>query len=230
MLLSLTPKDPRRYIYSGGGFGEQNVVESQNVRDRARPRAYARAVRNRNGTFDRNQSFNPSNVGYNVLSDSNSVSRTVFAMRISVLSSGAMPSRLAPLKRRIVASRAYGSAPEESGSGLLPATVADEAPEVGAQLREWLASPFDFAAFGPRLTVGALLSAPDKISSLQTEIEKARDIINSPAPPEDKSKLLAAQIEGYDSHFFSISLTGDVSVTRRAFRRDHDSRFKVMIW
>lgn len=67
--------------------------------------------------------------------------------------------------------------------------------EVGERLREWLASPFDFAAFGPRLTVGALLSAPDRIQSFGSELERVQELINSPAPPEEKSKQLASELE-----------------------------------
>jgi hypothetical protein len=80
--------------------------------------------------------------------------------------------------------------------------MAPPPPEVGKQLREWLVSPFDFAAFGPRLTLGALLSAPEKLQTLQQEIEKARETLSSPAPAEDKGKLLAAQLETYDAVLF----------------------------
>lgn len=67
--------------------------------------------------------------------------------------------------------------------------------DVGDKLREWLSSPFDVAAFGPRLTVGALLSAPDRIQTFGTELERVSELMSSPAPPEDKSKLLASELE-----------------------------------
>ena len=118
-------------------------------------------------------------------------------MRVSVLSTGPRPCRILSVQTRIVASRAYGSAPEEA-PGLLPASsVAPPPPNVGEKIKDWLVSPFDIAAFGPRLTVGALLSAPEKIQSLQSEISKAQETLSSPAPAEDKGKLLAAQIETY---------------------------------
>ena len=118
-------------------------------------------------------------------------------MRVSVLSAGPRPCRFLSVQKRIVTSRAYGSAPEES-PGLLPSSsVAPPPPNVGEKLKDWLVSPFDIAAFGPRLTVGALLSAPEKIQSLQTEFSKAQETLSSPAPAEDKGKLLAAQIETY---------------------------------
>jgi hypothetical protein len=69
--------------------------------------------------------------------------------------------------------------------------------DVGEKLRGWLQSPFDFAAFGPRLAVGAILSAPERIQQVGSEIEKASEVLNSPAPAEDKTKMLAAQLETY---------------------------------
>lgn len=124
-------------------------------------------------------------------------------MRVAVLSTGPRPCRFLPVQKRIVASRSYGTAPESdsarSAPALLPSSsVSPPPPDVGESLREWLVSPFDIAAFGPRLTVGALLSAPEKIQNLQREISKAQEVINSPAPAEDKGKLLAAQLETYD--------------------------------
>lgn len=82
------------------------------------------------------------------------------------------------------------SEPEVTSSA--SASVPDD---VGEKLRGWLSSPFDLAAFGPRLTVGALLSAPDRIQSFGSELERVSELMNSPAPPEDKSKQLAGELE-----------------------------------
>jgi len=39
-------------------------------------------------------------------------------------------------------------------------------PDAGRQLQEWLTNPFDLLSFGPRAGLGALLSLPERISSL----------------------------------------------------------------
>jgi hypothetical protein len=86
----------------------------------------------------------------------------------------------------------------------LPA-VSTSTEKVGEKLAEWLKSPFDFAAFGPRLTVGALLSAPEKLNSLSDDVQKFTEILNSPAPPEDKSKQVASELELYAPSYYLFS-------------------------
>lgn len=81
--------------------------------------------------------------------------------------------------------------------GIDPVAVPPVSDDVGEKLREWLSSPFDLAAFGPRLTVGALLSAPERIQTFGSELERVSELMNSPAPAEDKSKLLAGELEKY---------------------------------
>ena len=67
--------------------------------------------------------------------------------------------------------------------------------EPGQKLNDWFQSPFDYAAFGPRVTMGALMSAPERFSKLSEEVQRVTDVLNSPAPVEDKSKQLAIELE-----------------------------------
>jgi hypothetical protein len=110
------------------------------------------------------------------------------------------------LARRAPVARVYSSSKPSTLGGTTPydpaplpppaATVPDS---VGDKVSEWLKTPFDFAAFGPRVTVGALLSAPERLRTLSTEIEKVQDILASPAPANDKSKMVAAELERFAS-------------------------------
>lgn len=87
--------------------------------------------------------------------------------------------------------------------------------DVGEKLREWLSSPFDLAAFGPRLTVGALLSAPERIQTFGSELERVSELMSSPAPPEDKSKLLASELEKITTEFLEKGAYVEADVIRQ---------------
>lgn len=76
-----------------------------------------------------------------------------------------------------------------------PTATSAPIPEPGQKLGEWLKSPFDLAAFGPRVTVGALMSVPERLSALESEVQRVTDVLQSPAPIDDKTKMLASELE-----------------------------------
>jgi hypothetical protein len=67
--------------------------------------------------------------------------------------------------------------------------------EPGKKISGWLKSPFDLVAFGPRLAAGALMSAPERMNKLSAEVQRVNELLSSPAPVEDKSKMLAIELE-----------------------------------
>ena len=81
----------------------------------------------------------------------------------------------------------------------LPTADTSTSPAPGDKITEWIKSPFDVASFGPRLTVGYALSRLAQPSKLQDELETLRNLLQSPAPLEDKGKLVAAELEQYAS-------------------------------
>ena len=93
-------------------------------------------------------------------------------------------------RRRCVVTRAAEAEPVYTQP-----TTATPLAEPGKKLNEWLKTPFDLAAFGPRVTVGALLSAPERFGRLQAEVQRVTEVLNSPAPVEDKTKMLAVELE-----------------------------------
>lgn len=76
-----------------------------------------------------------------------------------------------------------------------PAVDTTAAPAPGDKVVEWIKSPFDFASFGPRLAVGYAMSRLAQPTKITGELETLRNLIQSPAPLEDKGKLVAAELE-----------------------------------
>jgi len=66
---------------------------------------------------------------------------------------------------------------------------------VGDKLGRWLKTPFDLLAFGPRASTGALLSAPEKLSTLPNDIQRVVELIQDPRPVEEKQTVLFKELE-----------------------------------
>jgi hypothetical protein len=54
---------------------------------------------------------------------------------------------------------------------------------VGSKLEPYLATPFDVLAFGPRTTVGALLTAPQRLGALQADVQRLVDLVQASPEP-----------------------------------------------
>jgi hypothetical protein len=108
-----------------------------------------------------------------------------------------------PLVRGVHA-RAYDQGPQTNtipSQPKLPPPGGEAArAELGNAVGKWLASPFDIVTFGARLAVGAVVSAPDRLGSLQDDIARVNEIVSSPAPPEDKLRSLASEAETCAPH------------------------------
>ncbi|GMH41523.1 hypothetical protein BSKO_09433 [Bryopsis sp. KO-2023] len=65
----------------------------------------------------------------------------------------------------------------------------------GEKIERWLKTPFDVAALGPRVTVGALVSAPDKLQELQSDLVKIGELVQDPRSPAEKQQILFNELE-----------------------------------
>lgn len=65
----------------------------------------------------------------------------------------------------------------------------------GSKVEQWLKTPFDIASFGPRATLGALLSMPEKLESLQADMERITTLVQDPRPVEEKQQLVLQEVE-----------------------------------
>lgn len=65
----------------------------------------------------------------------------------------------------------------------------------GNRVEQWLKTPFDIAAFGPRVATGALLSLPEQLQSLQSDVERLTQLVQDPRPVEEKQQLVLAEVE-----------------------------------
>uniref|UniRef100_A0A383WBX7 Uncharacterized protein n=1 Tax=Tetradesmus obliquus TaxID=3088 RepID=A0A383WBX7_TETOB len=65
----------------------------------------------------------------------------------------------------------------------------------GGKVEQWLKTPFDIASFGPRATLGALLSMPEKLESLQADMERITTLVQDPRPVEEKQQLVLQEVE-----------------------------------
>jgi hypothetical protein len=64
----------------------------------------------------------------------------------------------------------------------------------GNRISQWFQSPFDVAAFGPRLVVG-FLSKCAQPSNVVDELQRVTDLSQSPAPTQYKTNLVALELE-----------------------------------
>eukprot|EP00879_Flechtneria_rotunda_P005220 GHRR01005503.1.p1 GENE.GHRR01005503.1~~GHRR01005503.1.p1 ORF type:complete len:257 (+),score=83.41 GHRR01005503.1:408-1178(+) len=65
----------------------------------------------------------------------------------------------------------------------------------GNKVEQWLRTPFDIAAFGPRTFVGGLVSLPERLQSLQTDLERVQLLVQDPRPIEEKQQLVLQEVE-----------------------------------
>ncbi|GIL77198.1 hypothetical protein Vretimale_3147 [Volvox reticuliferus] len=66
---------------------------------------------------------------------------------------------------------------------------------VGSKVERWLKTPFDILAFGPRAGAGALLSVPERLQTLQSDVEKAIELLQDPRPLEEKQTAVLKEVE-----------------------------------
>lgn len=82
-----------------------------------------------------------------------------------------------------------------SNNGNLPYTTAGTEVGESKRLADYLASPFDFATFGPRLVTGVLMSAQEVTQGLQADIERASTLLQGPRPQSEKQEILVKEVE-----------------------------------
>lgn len=63
----------------------------------------------------------------------------------------------------------------------------------GAKVQKWVATPYDFVAFGARAGMGALIRGFD--GSLQTDVQRYMELLQDPRPLEDKAAVLLKEVE-----------------------------------
>mmetsp|Transcript_13897 Transcript_13897/g.24359 ORF Transcript_13897/g.24359 Transcript_13897/m.24359 type:complete len:266 (+) Transcript_13897:86-883(+) len=94
--------------------------------------------------------------------------------------------RVSGLRARTLVTRSYQQ--NEPGS-YEPASV------VGDKVGKWMLTPFDLLAFGPRATAGALISAPERLQTLQSDLQRLVELVQDPRPLEEKQSVLMKEME-----------------------------------
>jgi len=75
------------------------------------------------------------------------------------------------------------------------AVVVQASSSPGAKVEKWLKTPFDVLSFGPRATVGALISLPERLQMLQADVEKVTELIQDPRPIDEKQQVVLQEVE-----------------------------------
>lgn len=65
----------------------------------------------------------------------------------------------------------------------------------GSRVEQWMRTPFDLLAFGPRAGLGALLSLPERLQTLQSDLERVNELVQDPRPVEEKQQLVLQEVE-----------------------------------
>ncbi|CAL8462108.1 g1639 [Coccomyxa elongata] len=68
-------------------------------------------------------------------------------------------------------------------------------PALGNRVEAWLKTPMDILTFGPRATVGALLSLPERAQTLQQDLDRINMLLQDPRSLDDKRDELAKEVE-----------------------------------
>ncbi|KAG1658485.1 hypothetical protein FOA52_006264 [Chlamydomonas sp. UWO 241] len=66
---------------------------------------------------------------------------------------------------------------------------------VGDRIAAWIATPFDLLSFGPRAGMGALVSAPERLQRLSSDMERAMELLQDPRPINEKQEALLREFE-----------------------------------
>lgn len=82
----------------------------------------------------------------------------------------------------------------------------------GSKIEQWLKTPFDIAAFGPRATFGALVSMPERLQTLQSDIEKVTELLQDPRPLDEKRDVLLQEVEDTVVEFLERGTTIETDV------------------
>eukprot|EP00878_Enallax_costatus_P029799 GHUV01032356.1.p1 GENE.GHUV01032356.1~~GHUV01032356.1.p1 ORF type:complete len:239 (+),score=73.22 GHUV01032356.1:558-1274(+) len=65
----------------------------------------------------------------------------------------------------------------------------------GSRVEQWMRTPFDLLAFGPRAGLGALLSMPERLQTLQSDVERVSQLVQDPRSVEEKQQLVMQEVE-----------------------------------
>ncbi|KAF8072828.1 Kifc3 [Scenedesmus sp. PABB004] len=65
----------------------------------------------------------------------------------------------------------------------------------GAKVERWLQTPWDFATFGARAAFGALISLPERLQTLPTDVERVSALVQDPRPAEEKQQIVLQEVE-----------------------------------
>jgi hypothetical protein len=94
------------------------------------------------------------------------------------------PSRQPPPSK--TNTRTTGTSPEQ----------APPPPTPGSRVEPWLSNPLDALAFAPRAALGALLTLPERLAAVPSDLQRAQELLMSdPRPLADKQMIVAAEVE-----------------------------------
>ncbi|KAJ9531366.1 hypothetical protein V8C86DRAFT_2577607 [Haematococcus lacustris] len=76
-----------------------------------------------------------------------------------------------------------------------PKLPVDLSAVLGDKLGRWAATPWDALTFGPRAGAGALVSLPERLQTLQGDMQRLVELVQDPRPVEDKQAVLLEEVE-----------------------------------
>eukprot|EP00878_Enallax_costatus_P036734 GHUV01041280.1.p1 GENE.GHUV01041280.1~~GHUV01041280.1.p1 ORF type:complete len:178 (+),score=53.08 GHUV01041280.1:431-964(+) len=88
-----------------------------------------------------------------------------------------------------------GSANKISSRTLVVASASTSTSAPGSRVEQWMRTPFDLLAFGPRAGLGALLSMPERLQTLQSDVERVSQLVQDPRSVEEKQQLVMQEVE-----------------------------------
>lgn len=92
------------------------------------------------------------------------------------------------------------------------AQSSDGLPEIGTKVEKWLKTPFDIAAFGPRAGLGALVSIPDRLQTLRSDIDRVVELLQDPRPADEKQQIVLREVEDTVVEFLEKGTTIETDV------------------
>lgn len=94
----------------------------------------------------------------------------------------------------------------------LSAQSADNLPEIGSKVEKWMKTPFDILALGPRAGLGALVSLPDRMQTLRSDVDRVMELLQDPRPVDVKQQVVLREVEDTLVEFLEKGTTLEIDV------------------
>ncbi|MEW5298595.1 MAG: hypothetical protein WDW38_000677 [Sanguina aurantia] len=83
---------------------------------------------------------------------------------------------------------------------------------VGSKVEKWLSTPFDIVAFGGRAGLGALVSLPTRLQTLQYDVERVVELLQDPRSIDEKAAVVLKEVEDTVVEFLEKGVVLEVDI------------------